>query len=95
MSVPKSVLVLGKPYTIKVAELSSYGECDPPHCAIVLDKKQHPAQMRDTLLHELLHAVEHEASVRVSEAAIRMLATGILAVLRGNPKLAAYLLEAD
>ena len=86
--------ILGKPYRVALkAEMSDYGECTAAECLIEIGTHQCDTQKRDTLLHEVLHAVEHELNVTVTEKAIRMLATGLLAVLRHNPALVAYLTD--
>jgi len=33
-----------------------YGECDTKHAVITVDPNQAPSMLRDTVLHELLHA---------------------------------------
>lgn len=35
---------------------SAYGECDQKHATIVIDPNQAPTMLRDTVIHELLHA---------------------------------------
>lgn len=88
----ESVDVLGKRYTVVVkTEMADYGECKSDECLIEIGSHQCAAQQRDTLLHEVIHAIEHELDVTVTEKAVRMLGTGLLAVLRHNPALAAYL----
>lgn len=50
-----------------------------------------PPQQADTLLHEVMHAVDHEMHCSMSEPQIRRMSTGLLAVLRQNPALVAFL----
>lgn len=62
-----------------------------------------PTQQRDTLLHEVIHAVlqlvyldgasDHFKSKDASERVISALATHLLDTLRRNPELAPYLME--
>ena len=95
-----------------VTDLSRAADCDvnygatfPARCEIVLNPEQAPTQMRDTVLHELFHAVcdnvglsDHVDAPKDSvltreleERVVRALATGILSLLRRNPRLVAYL----
>jgi hypothetical protein len=48
---------------------------------------------RDTVLHEVTHAVEKQLNCSIPEDKLRIIVTGLYAVLKDNPKLAAYLLE--
>jgi hypothetical protein len=91
--IPGDVDVLGKPYRVQLIERDSgdYGECFSDQCRIEVATYQCEAQRRDTLLHEILHAVDHEMNCRMSEPQIRRMATGLLAVLRHNPALVAFL----
>lgn len=50
---------------------------------------------RETLLHEMLHALETQMNAEIAEAKLRQLAVGLYAALRDNPKLVAYLLEEE
>jgi hypothetical protein len=50
---------------------------------------------RDTVLHEVTHAVEKQLNAHIPEDKLRSIVTGIYAVLKDNPKLAAYLLEEE
>ena len=91
--IPTTVDVLGKTYRIEVVKKkgSDYGECFVDQCHIEVAAYQCETQKRDTLLHELAHAVDHEMGCGMKEAQIRRMATGILAVLRHNPALVAFL----
>jgi hypothetical protein len=85
--------VLGKPYTIEVVKKkgSDYGECFCDQCHIEVASYQCDHQKRDTLLHEVMHAVDHEMDCDMKEEQIRRMATGLLAVLRQNPAFVAFL----
>ena len=50
---------------------------------------------RETLLHEILHALEVQMDAEIPEAKLRQLAVGLYAALKDNPRLVAYLLEED
>ena len=91
--IPTTVDIFGKPYRVEVkAEMSDYGECKHDECLLEIGAHQCDTQKRDTLLHEIMHGIEHELNITVTEKAVRMMATGTLAVLRQNPALVAFLL---
>jgi hypothetical protein len=50
---------------------------------------------RETLLHEIMHALEVQMDAEIPEAKLRQLAVGLYAALKDNPKLVAYLLEEE
>jgi len=92
--IPSLLDILGKRYAVTMAERTEgdYGECHADQCTIEVATYQCDEQKRDTLLHEVLHAVDHEMHCSMSEAQTRRMATGLLAVLRQNPEFAAFLL---
>lgn len=94
---PSAVRIIGKSWSVTYAESSDlpdeFGHCDRFRQAIKVDKDAHDEQQRDTLLHEVLHALDHELDTKLSERQIRLTATGLLCVLRENPRLLAYLID--
>lgn len=50
---------------------------------------------RETLLHEILHALEVQMDAEIPEAKLRQLAVGLYAALKDNRKLVSYLLEEE
>ena len=89
--------ILGKIYAVQWTDKKEgdYGECFSDQCRIEIAGYQCVSQQRDTLLHEVLHAVDHEMHSGMSEPQIRRIATGLLAVLRHNPAFAAFLVSVD
>jgi hypothetical protein len=94
--------ILGKRYRVNFVdreEGSDCGLCLYNVCTIeIATGFQCVEQQRDTLLHEVLHAVDHEMNGlggALRERHIRTLATGLYAVLRQNPALVAFLTESD
>ena len=86
-NLPATVDIFGKPYRIEptVGEGRDYGECYVNECRIEV--------WTIPVMHEVMHAIDHELHCSLSEPQIRRMATGILAVLRHNPALVAYLME--
>jgi Zn-dependent peptidase ImmA (M78 family) len=111
VSFPKKVKVGHVRYTLReekglasIAEAS--GTCGEDTQLILIDDQIGPDQQRDTVLHELLHALfyamnakailpkeEGSDSKELEEKIIFSLATRLLELLRDNPKLVGYLLE--
>lgn len=90
--------VLGKRYVVETAEPGpfdedTFGVCFRERCWISLREGMDVDVYREVLLHEVLHALEHILDLDVKEATIVGLASGLLAVLRDNPKFAAWLVE--
>jgi hypothetical protein len=75
-----------------------HGYTDRFTCEIVLDPTEAPGQRRDTLWHEVKHAVAgmagYQGNLPEEEVIARMSPLELL-VLRDNPQLVAFLLEVD
>ena len=101
----KSLDILGKPFAVEDAtavlelEDGTLGKCAHAKCFIMLNLSQNRAQLRDTLLHEALHAIYSEMGLcedikeELEETIIRRMATGTLYLLRANPKFVSFLME--
>ena len=96
-SCPTEVDVIGKTYTVELVEdlagADRFGECDEAKLRIRIEKGTALAQEQDTLLHEILHAIDGSMHTKLSERQVGAIASGILAVLKANPRLALYLLS--
>lgn len=106
---PKAVTVGPHTYTIEVSERRTkdgdgkYGWSDHHVTEIVLDPGQAPSQLRDTLLHETLHAVMNLIGVgkgdpplldyAAEERLVNALSPLLLDMLRRNPPLVDFLLS--
>ena len=93
---PTSLAVIGKRYAVEWKDSEGdYGETFADQCRIEVRTTQCHQQQADTLLHEAMHAVDHEMHCSMTEPQIRRMATGLLALLRDNPALVAFLVHAD
>lgn len=108
MTPPKNLRV--GPYNYKVVTgrivTGDMGLCDAQACVIYIDndKNEHFLVERDTVLHEVLHAIldvtglasviATEVDDKFEEKMVRPLATALLQFLRDNPKFVHYLLGA-
>lgn len=92
MSLPTSLLVIGKRYVVEGTTEGDYGETFSDECRIQVRTTQHHQQQADTLLHEAMHALDHEMHCSLTEPQIRRMATGLLALLRDNRTLVEFLI---
>jgi len=86
--------ILGKLWIVK--QQASKGSKDDGKCEfatkiISVNPRQTEDSKRDTLLHEIMHALDEELQTKMSERQVRLQATGLIEVLRNNPALVAYL----
>jgi len=88
--------ILGKRFTVRWSKMEKdYGQCESGKCLITVDPSQHAEQQRDTLLHEILHALDHESDTGLRERQIRVQATMLLQFMRANPEVVRWLCEID
>ena len=93
---PTKLKILGKPYTVRyvtgepLAE-DEMGECDDVNQSLYIRDGQVLENEQDTVLHEAIHAVDEAMQIGLKEEQVRRLATGLLAVVKDNPRLAGYL----
>lgn len=76
------------------------GDCNPDQCRVAIDPDLPHTMAADSLLHELTHCAWSQSALRGSdalddheEAIVQALAPLLLALLRSNPKLVAYLTD--
>lgn len=81
-------------------EEDSRGDSRPDQLLIRLDTDRPHTAVAETLLHEVLHIVWNQTSMRsseacrdIEEAAVQALTPWLLGVLRDNPELVAYLTD--
>lgn len=100
MTVPKSIEIGASVWAVTIdATIDELGTTTPRRTEIKVNPNQSPASMRDTVLHELLHAVCSESGMSHAmgvsdddeERMIRILTPMLLQVLRRNPRLHTYL----
>lgn len=92
MTLPPYVMILGKRY--QIIESSHIEECgltEPHACTIYISTDINPQQVRDTLLHEIVHAIDYEMHLGMKERQVHCVATGLLNLFKDNPHLASEL----
>lgn len=93
---PTEVRVIGKVYAVEMVDSipdKKYGECDHDKLRIGIEKGTALGTEQDTVLHEVCHAVDFAMNTRISENQIRAFSTGLLAMLKENPKFVLYLVS--
>lgn len=94
---PDSIDVLGKKFTLKQLEPDEMEDCDGymELAAQVIGWRPQPADdyNHDTVFHEITHAVDDILLLGLKEKQVHLIASGLLAVLKQNKELAAWLLK--
>jgi hypothetical protein len=97
MKRPERIRILGKPFKVTYCQGSEplsedqVGECDPDKQLILIRYGAPLESEQDTLLHELLHALDEATDAKMKETQVKKMATALLAVLKDNPSFCAYL----
>jgi hypothetical protein len=96
MKRPERIRILSKPFSVEYVsgvplEDDLNGECDTDKQRILVRDGQPLESEQDTLLHEVLHAVEEAVDARLKETQVKKVATALLAVLKENPSFVSYL----
>jgi hypothetical protein len=99
--VPGTVKVGAVDYRILLegADPDEYGACDTATQIIHLSKNQTAQNVSDTLLHEIMHAIWNESGIFMNkkpneETIVRTMSTWVRMVLRDNPDVASFILDA-
>lgn len=69
-----------------------YGFCCPETNEIHVNSDKDRAGFPDTLLHEVIHAIDAVADLDLSEAQVRATATSLRGFFRANPNIAQWLI---
>lgn len=105
MKPPPRIKVGARVYTVtldgaRVGEHGAHGLCVPEQEQIFLDPAMSAGTLRETLVHEIIHAVVHDVSASgaapvfdddLEERVCSVLAPRLLDTLRRNPRLATYI----
>lgn len=93
----KQLSIIGKRHRVVWdAPLSeNYGEIDHTKNEIQICGGMPHDEERDTVLHEITHAVEKQLNCTIPEDKLRLIVTGLYAVMKDNPRLVAYLFEEE
>ena len=103
MTAPARLRIGAQWWQVRRAKLDGdrqkYGETDERRLRITLAPWVGPGQARDTLLHEVLHAIWSQTALDQDEdeqeRIVRSFTPWLLQVLRDNPELVEFLLAAE
>jgi len=108
MKRPSKVKVLGKWVRIQFVpagdallrdsaedDAPGVGRSDGSKQSIAIEDGQPLASEQDTVLHETLHIIEEYMGMDVPEGVVEQFATGLLAVLKDNPRFTSYLRQTE
>ena len=92
-----TIRILGRDYAIDMVSPTRFtqmelGMCDNKNQIIHLATDQTPIEAADTLLHEVIHAIDFLVGLDLSEHQVRHLAATLLGVLQDNPEIAEWLI---
>ena len=85
--------LVGKANLVDEDNNPAFGLCETWEQRIRYTTETTPSQLRDTVWHELLHAIEETMGLGLSESQVHALAAGQLAVFADNPWLAEFMFE--
>lgn len=86
--------ILGKRFRVVYKKMSKdFGKCDSSLCEIWIHPTAAEEQKRDTVLHECIHAIDHELQTKMSERQVRLIATGLMHWMRANPEFVAWIMQ--
>lgn len=97
---PRAVQIGPHPYTVRVKKLEGFlGRTTNKLAKIQLDREQSPSNMKDTLVHESLHAILAQSGAlanlkfegNTEEQLVATLSPWILQWIQDNPDLIAFL----
>lgn len=92
-TIPNEIKIIGKTYAVDVVEdMENCGECLDTKQLIKIDHEMPHELTQDTLLHEIMHAIDYQMHIGLKEREISAMASGITAVIKENPGLAKFLL---
>lgn len=93
LKLPATLKILGKTWEVAEApaDFTDSGSCSRDHQKIIVATTQPEDNIKDTFLHEVLHAVDYCMATKLSEDQVAALATGLLAVFLDNPTFLEFL----
>lgn len=92
--IPDKIRFLGREVAINLdPKYEDDGLFDPKHLNITVRPEQRISEEMDTLLHEVLHCIDHLMNTSMSERQVRLMATGLIAIFQDNPEFAEYITQ--
>lgn len=94
----RKVRVLGKDYQLSPAsgrqfsDNDNYGQVTHGTLTILYSVDQSPAQLKDTIIHEVLHGIDFALQTELDERRVHALASGLYAFMVENKKLIRWII---
>lgn len=93
-----SIRILGRDYSVVYVPPSGFsqvelGLCDNKTQTLSIASDQTPIEAADTLLHEVIHAIDWIVGLELSEHQVRHLSATLVGVLQDNPEFAQWLIQ--
>jgi hypothetical protein len=93
---PGRIRILGKPFKVEFSngpplEDGDMGDCNTEGQVLTIRDGQPLENEQDCVLHEAIHALSDYMEIKLREGQVTKLATGLIALLKENPSLMAYL----
>ena len=99
---PERIKIISKRFNIKYVPegteglpIEDKGQCDSLNQQILIEDGLKYDTQKETLAHEVFHAVSDEMSLGLTEEQVDGLGKGVLAVLMDNPSFAKFLLKKE
>ncbi len=91
MHVPVSLRIGAQHYTVhldeRLAHGEKFGETNLATLEITIDATSQPGRQRQTLVHEIVEALNHELHIGLRHQQIELLEAGLYQVIKDNPSL--------
>jgi hypothetical protein len=96
MSFPNKLSIIGREYNVVYSEPTAtlMGQCDCDGLKIEIKPGQLLPLEADTVLHEVIHAIENSFQLKMNERQVYCMATGLIAVFKNNPDFLEYMYKA-
>lgn len=96
---PKFMRLLGKQWAITWSEDKDFaddrfGHTDHDQLEIRIADAKPPAQWADTMVHEVIHAIEKDLDLKMRERQVKLLGTTLLGWMVDNPEQLKWILDA-
>lgn len=78
-----TVKILGRPYTIRFVEgfLADYmGRCNAAQAKIVIRSDMDAFAKRQTIMHEIIHAISEDCALRLEEYQVSAISNGLATI---------------
>lgn len=99
VNAPTKLKILGKTFTVNpvdpdvLSDGDTRGRWNSSKCTIHYRADGSIDDVKDTVFHEVLHAIDYTAQLELTERQVHALSGLVLAVCRDNPDLINWLLE--